>query len=133
MDIQTISIVLAGVGIFIAAINSVISSRHAAEERQRQAFMELYATYRDKDFRVALWSLIYYRDAANHEEYWAKYGSTNVETLASDNVVAAFYEGIGFFVKNGWIKMEYVEDMMAESVIWAWEKIGHGWLGRLAG
>ena len=103
MEIQTVSIVLAGIGIFIAAINSVISSRHAAEERQRQAFMELYATYRDKEFRLGLWDLIYNREITSIDEYMSRYGGKAIEKGASDNSVLAFYEGIGFFVKHGWL------------------------------
>ncbi|MCW4040091.1 MAG: hypothetical protein NWE83_04975 [Candidatus Bathyarchaeota archaeon] len=48
MDVQTISITVAGIGIFIAAINSIISRRKADQQRQteietRQAelFMQL--------------------------------------------------------------------------------------------
>jgi uncharacterized membrane protein len=33
-DVQTISIVVAAVGVFIAAINSIYSSRRAEEQRQ---------------------------------------------------------------------------------------------------
>ena len=33
MDIQTVSVVLGGIGIFIAAINFVISSRKADQQR----------------------------------------------------------------------------------------------------
>jgi hypothetical protein len=119
MDIQTISIVLAGIGIFIAAINSVISSRQAAEERQRQAFMELYATYRNRDFRFYLHDLLWKRDVTTYAEYMK---SETVEKMAGDNAVFAFYEGIGFFVKNGWLNIRDVEDLMAETIILVWER-----------
>lgn len=36
MDIQTISIVIAAVGVFIAAMNSVYSSREAWQQRQTE-------------------------------------------------------------------------------------------------
>jgi heme/copper-type cytochrome/quinol oxidase subunit 1 len=34
MDIQTVSIALAGIGIFIAAINFIVTSRKADQQRQ---------------------------------------------------------------------------------------------------
>jgi hypothetical protein len=42
MDVQTISIALAGVGIFIAAINSIISSRKADQQRQMELFTKIF-------------------------------------------------------------------------------------------
>jgi hypothetical protein len=56
-DLQTISIVLGGVGLFIAAINSIISSRKADQQRQveietRQAelFVHIYTQWSDPTF-----------------------------------------------------------------------------------
>jgi hypothetical protein len=121
MDIQTISVFIAAVGILIAGVNSVVSGRHAAEERERQAFMELYATYRDKTFRLGLWDLIYNREITSVDEYMSRYGGKAIEKGASDNSVLAFYEGIGFFVKHGWLDIRYVEDLMAETIIVVWE------------
>jgi hypothetical protein len=42
VDIQTLSITLAGIGIFIAAINSMISRRKADQQRQMELFTQLY-------------------------------------------------------------------------------------------
>ncbi|MHA1939010.1 MAG: hypothetical protein ACXACD_21225 [Candidatus Thorarchaeota archaeon] len=38
MDVQTISIVVAAAGVFIAAINSIRASRRAEEQRQVDLF-----------------------------------------------------------------------------------------------
>ena len=52
------------------------------------------------------------------EEYM-EYDLKNLEKIGS-----AFYEGIGFFVKNGWIDICYVEDIMTESIIAVCERWG---------
>jgi anti-sigma regulatory factor (Ser/Thr protein kinase) len=64
MDIQTISITLAGVGVFIAALNSIISSRHAHKQRQteietRQAelFSNIYNRWNSQDIQTAYGSM----------------------------------------------------------------------------
>jgi len=61
MDIQNVSIALAGIGIFIAAVNSIISSRKADQQRQteietRQAelFMHLYHRWSSPAFRKSM-------------------------------------------------------------------------------
>lgn len=61
VDVQTISIVVAAVGVFIAAINSVYSSREATRQRQteietRQAelFMQMYRDWSAPGFRKAI-------------------------------------------------------------------------------
>jgi hypothetical protein len=57
MDVQTISLTLGGIGLFIAAVNSIISSRKADQQRQteiqtRQAelFMQFYNRWISRDF-----------------------------------------------------------------------------------
>jgi type II secretory pathway pseudopilin PulG len=60
LDIQTISIVIAAAGVFIAAINSVYSSREARQQRQteietRQAelFMNVYNRWNTTELQAA--------------------------------------------------------------------------------
>ena len=50
MDIQTISIALAGIGIFLAAINFIVSSRQANQQRQMELLMQLYDRYSQPEF-----------------------------------------------------------------------------------
>jgi hypothetical protein len=85
--------------------------------------MELYETYRNKEFRLQVHDFLSHRNASNFAEYVEKYGpENNLDAAASDNSLVAFYEGVGFFVKQGWISIQYVEDIMAESIVLVWEK-----------
>jgi hypothetical protein len=42
MDLQTVTVLITGISVIIAAINSIISSRRANQQRQTQLFMQLY-------------------------------------------------------------------------------------------
>ena len=50
MDVQTITVVIAGISVVIGVINSIISSRRADQQRQMQLFTQIYSHFLDQDF-----------------------------------------------------------------------------------
>jgi hypothetical protein len=132
-DIQTISIVLAGIGVFIAAVNSIISSRRAEkndqqmlETRQAQLFMQIYNRWNTKAMAEQYGRIRYSYDINSYED-WAKLTGYETGKVTDFNVysdvqsMANFFEGIGVLVQRGLINIELVEDLLANRVIWFWE------------
>ncbi len=133
-DVQTISIVLAGIGIFIAAINSIISSRKADQQRQteietRQAvlFMQLYNRFTTREFRAALtemrsWSW------DNYADFMAKYSpDTNSDAHAMHIATENDFEGVGVMVQRDLIDSTSVTDLLWMAVGNYWERFGPIW------
>jgi hypothetical protein len=58
MDVQTISVAIAAIGLFIAAINQIYSNRQANQQRQAELFMQMYDRWSSKDFRRDSWELM---------------------------------------------------------------------------
>jgi hypothetical protein len=73
-DIQTLSIALAAVGIFIAAINSILSNRRADQQRQTELFMNIYDRFQDKEYTKTMYRIIVEYQYADFDEFSQKYG-----------------------------------------------------------
>ena len=130
MDVQTISIALAGIGVFIAAINSIYSSREARQQRQteietRQAelFAQIYSRWTDTEFAkhygAARW---HYQWTDPRELQSLALEPYDPEAFASYHVLFTFFEGLGVFVKKGLVDMEYIDDLFSRRIIQLWEQ-----------
>lgn len=120
MDIQTVSIVVAMIGVFIAAISFVISSRKADQQRQMELFMGIYNRFHADDFTQAQIDSIQL-EWNNSDEFYSKYfdapiGWKQVWTQGK------YYEGIGVLVSRGLFDLDLVEDLMGNTIIDYWEK-----------
>lgn len=133
MDVQTISITLAGIGIFIAAINSIISSRKADQQRQteiqtRQAelFMQLYQGWRDPSFRKAMMKMHWHHKWDGVDDFMQKYGpETNLDEFIDTYVrQATFYEGVGVLVEMGLIDIKLVDRLLHNTTQNFWKRMG---------
>ncbi|MHA1941418.1 MAG: hypothetical protein ACW97P_06800 [Candidatus Hodarchaeales archaeon] len=136
MDIQTVSIALAGIGIFIAAINSIISSRKADQQRQtevgtRQAelLMELYREWRSLPFRKATFRILdsHWED---YDDFIRKYGPEGSETDREEYIntyvrLATFYaRAIGVLVQQRFIDINLVDKLLHNQIKFWWERVG---------
>jgi hypothetical protein len=128
MDVQTITVVIAGISVIIGVINSILSSRRNEEQRNVQLFMELYDTFHSKEryrkFYTAAFKLDFYKDVKADGEYGP---NTNIDLLSDFASLMAYYEGIGVMVQKGWIDYEHIEDLgLSNSLIMLWERYRDG-------
>jgi hypothetical protein len=137
VDVQTISIVVAAVSVFIAAINSIYSSRRAEqndqqmlETRQAQLFSQISSWWRTRDAVKAYGNVRYkytqdfLQNQLSFDEYFGKYHVTaDPEAYADQMTLWTFFEGIGVLVKKGLIAVELVEDLLSQRIIWIWENL----------
>jgi hypothetical protein len=129
MDVQTISIALGGIGLFIAAINSIISSRKADQQRQteiqtRQAelLMQLYDRWSSKDFRRDSWDLGKVR-GYNSEDIRRFFDRENLDDIIKLTTQATFYEGVGVLVEEGLIDINLVDKLLRNNILGNWESL----------
>jgi hypothetical protein len=87
--------------------------------------MNLYETWRSPDFRKrSNWVnlVLEYEDL---EDFMSKYGPfVDDEAFATWASIAAFYQGIGVLVQRNMIDIEMVNDLLGDSIITSWEKMG---------
>ena len=126
IDVQTISMASAAIGVLAGVINWIIRGRRAErqrqmeiETRQAQLLMEIYDHFLDPDITEA-YSELYSRQTDNYDNYVRTYIETgsDIEFV----LVGRYLVGIGVLVKNGLIDISLVYDLMAWPILQTWEK-----------
>ena len=114
--LQTISIVVASAGVFLAATYYILQIRHQTKIRQTDLVMKLYSQFNSLEFQK-IWHGVLNREAKSYREYDEKYGSAEV------TAVGMFFEGIGILLKRKLIDIELVDDMFTMPVNDTWLKM----------
>jgi hypothetical protein len=136
MDVQTISVVIAAVSVVIGVINSILSSRRAAqndqlmlETRQAQLFTQINSWWRTRDAVKAYGNVRYvysqeYLKTKDFDDFLSKYHiNVDPEAYADQMTLWAFLEGIGVLVKRRLIDIDMVKDLLSERIVWFWENL----------
>jgi hypothetical protein len=135
MDVQTISIMVAAAGVFLAAINQIVSRRREEQQRETQLFMQLYNRWNTKAMTQTYGRLRYLHDFGTREKWETlinkkmgeKWHGTlldnqqNIDIYSDFQSMTEFFEGIGVLVKRHLIDVDLVEDLLANRIIWWWE------------
>lgn len=138
MDVQTVTVVIAGISVIIGVINSILASRRAEkndqlmlETRQAQLFTQIYDWWRSRDgvkayanYRYKYSRLVQQMGFEEFQKGYTLVGDEgNIETHADQGTLLHFFEGIGVLVKKSLIDVELVEDLLSQRIIWFWEQI----------
>ena len=133
VDVQTATVVIAGISIIIGVMNSILSNRKADQQRQteietRQAelFMQMYRDWCAPEFRRAMQTMVEEHSWTDIEDFRRKYGS-NVDPEGYLDIYtrqAVFYEGIGVLVEKGLIDIDLVDRLIRNTTLLFWEKVG---------
>ena len=126
IDLQTISMVSAAIGILIGIFNWIRKSSTAEKQRQteietRQArlFMDIYAAFTDPVLTDMYADMLYYWEWKDYEDYKKKY----VEPKGIQQIIVQrYFNGIGVLVLRGLIDVTLVNDLMGEAITRTWEK-----------
>ena len=135
VDVQTISIVVAAAGVFIAAINSIYSSRRSAkndeltlETRQAQLFMQIYNRWNSFDLANAYGHIRYQllpeiNDYRDYLENFDPREGGNLRAFSQLLLIYTYFEGLGMLVKKGLLDIELVSDLFDERIRWLGEEM----------
>jgi hypothetical protein len=116
VEIQTISIAIASVGVLVAATYYVLQIRHQTKLRQTDLVMRLYSTFGSKEFQDA-WTRIESTEFKNYDEYVKKYGSGDYVQCAT------FFEGIGVLLQKKLIDINLVDALFAIPLKYMYERM----------
>jgi len=132
MNIVDFSIVSAALGVIAGVANSILVSRRAERQRKtefetRQAHFCWQALERvhDKEFMRLMIELMYHMDFIDYEEWRDKYGPiTNPDAYVDYYHVTSTFQGLGYLVQNGVLKLEALsKHIRPRAIILLWEKI----------
>lgn len=131
MDIQTVTVVIAGISVIIGVINSILSNRKAEQQRQteietRQAelLMQVYDRWSAKDFRRDSFEILTRWSWDNTEDMWRRFGPAgNLDDIIKFTTQASFYTSVGVLVEQGLIDINLVDKQLHNNIVLNWEKL----------
>jgi hypothetical protein len=126
MDIQTITVVIAGISVVIGVINSILSNKQAEEQRQLQHINQIYERFLDSDLHQDYNELMQLWEFADYNDYLPKYGLTTGHFEAFNKLtrVSRFFSFTAELINKNQIDMKLVNELLAWNIIRFWEKYG---------
>jgi hypothetical protein len=127
--LQSVSYVAAAIGVVLAAVNYVITSRReekrsqqTLETRQAQMFMNIYQQVTSKDYIQAM-------NKAFEDTQWSTWEELqdhwkDKEFREAFNVIGTYYEGLGVLVREGFLNIRLVALLICGSTLRYWGKLG---------
>jgi hypothetical protein len=137
MDVQTATVVIAGISVVIAAVNSIYSSRRAEEQRaltlktQQQAletrqaalFMQVYNRWSSVDVTKGYGFLRYqHPDITGQALYDLTVNPYDEAKFAAVHSLYQYFEGLAVLVEEGLIDIDLVTNLFSRRIIWFWER-----------
>lgn len=123
-DVSTILAAVEATGILIGILIAIRQLRNLNKTRQTELFMNLYETFRNREFQRHYAEIIFQHKWKNFDDWLEKYGpATNVEAFSSWISVPAYFEGIGVLLSRKMIDLSLVGDMLSTQTLLLWEKI----------
>lgn len=131
MDAGTISLVISGVSVSVAAIYYILTIRTTLknrqttlETRQAQFFIQLFDNFHQTEFFDKFTDIVSWK-WKDYDDFMEKYGPReNPKAFNSMGSVAAFFEGIGVLVHRNLIDVNLVAELMSRHIFMFWEIIG---------
>jgi hypothetical protein len=121
-DLVAIFGVIAGFSYYVMTVqNARKNQQQQLETRQAQLFMNIYNTYRSKEYieHAGYTYNMEYTDAADFD---SKYGEP--ETRLPYTQLSFFFEGIGVLVEEGLIDINLVAKLISGDVARHWKRFG---------
>jgi hypothetical protein len=123
VEIETISVVLTGISVSIAAIYYALTLRRQQQARTAQTFIQIYQNAIEQGYIQSLSEAIWLQKDEGFDEWWKKFGpENNMEFFVRWYRGIVFYESIGILVKNGIVDLSLVDDLMSGPVLITWDR-----------
>jgi len=119
VDIETLSIVIAGVAVVVGVVYSSFQLREQTRSRHTDLVMRLYDTFSSNDFQDA-WHKVRTSDI---KEYSDVARDSPKELFSAINKVGLFFEGVGILLRRRVTDTRMVEDLFGGTIIRAWESV----------
>jgi hypothetical protein len=122
-DVLAIVVSILGLTASITYYAIVLSNSNKA--RQAQLYTQIWKEFSSQDYFQKYYEFSN-REWESVDEWFEKYGGirqSNPEEYARMASLAAYYEGIGILLRNGFIDIKPVADLLGSTILNYWDRI----------
>jgi hypothetical protein len=122
--LQTVSIVIASAGVFLAAIYYILQLRHQSKVRQTDLVVRLYSALSGRELQEAYFTVMNLQ-FVGYDDFMRKYAVDvpavpMVQLLAQ---ISKFFDGVGVLMYRRLVDIGLVDDLFHTEVTRLWEKV----------
>ncbi len=117
-----VSVSLAALGFLVGTAYYILILRNANKTRRTQLFMNIYNRFNEKDFQKLYLTMLHHEEWDTFEEWWNKYGPSNVEHYSGWMAWGSYLAGIAMMVEGSQIDSQQVSDLLGSYIMWSWER-----------
>lgn len=112
MDIQTITVVIAGISVVIGVINSILSNRRAEEQQQQLHMSQIYERFLDGDLHQEYNEIMQQWEFTDYDDYIPKYSIITGHFEAYNKItrVGRFINHTCELINTNRINMKFVSE-----------------------
>jgi hypothetical protein len=120
--LQTVSIAIASVGVFVAAIYYVLLIRHQSRMRQTDLVVRLYSAFSGKELQEAYFETGYGMEFADYDDFMKKYRMPS-KPIVPLWQVCKFFDGVGVLLRRKLVDIGLVDELFHTEATVIWEKV----------
>ena len=126
MDIQTTTVVIAGISVVIGVINSILSNRRANEQRQLQHISQISERFLSSELHQDYNELIQQWEFTDYNDFVPKYSLTTGHFDAFNKLtrVSRFFSFTAELINTNQIDIQFLNQLLEWNIIRFWEKYG---------
>ena len=121
VDVQTISIVIASIGVFAAAIYYIFQLRYNMKAREME-ICRLVTSDFNSEQGIQRYATVMNMEWKDYEDFMTKYGQSNPEMFSKWVSQFFVWENMGVLIKSKVVTAEKLYDTGALGSILGWEK-----------
>lgn len=124
--LQTISILIASAGVFVAAIYYIFQIRHQTRFRETDLEIRMNPVFNLNGIEwVQAMRKVTALEYKDYDDFVKKYGTLSIETPITVAVatICNWFEAVGYLLKRNLVSADYLWDCHGHIGIFVWEKL----------
>jgi len=123
MDLLEFAALMQAVGILVGIAVALLQLRDLGKTRKADLLMELYATFRSKEFNRDYMEVLQH-SWRDFDDWMERYGpEKNPEAFSIWLSVPLYFEGVGVLLYRKMIDIALVDDLLSSEILVLWQKI----------
>jgi hypothetical protein len=125
VSIEIFAIIISVLGLAASLFYYANTIRNATKARQAQVYVQLWNKFNSPEFFKRYFDLLN-REWDDYDDWVEKYGKqrfTDIEKYSEAVSLGTYFEGVGVLLKNGFIDIEPVVDLLGTTILLYWDKM----------
>ena len=126
MDLLELAALMQAVGILVGIVIALLQLRDLGKTRKADLLMELYATFRSKDFTRDYMEVLQHSWKEVDDWMEIRAGLPTIKNLEAISLwlsVPLYFEGVGVLLYRKMIDIALVDDLLSSEILVLWESI----------